>query len=207
MVCFKFNYDEMLDWFDDNIYKCLTLTYWAFIILGSCFYLIIDSNESLKSICPVSGIWSDLLFQTIVSSYGFFCLVFLDRGDCHDVLTTTKAKIIYYLDCFNIVLCVFAFLYNVISMSNTCNDKITHTSIYSMASANLTTILGFLIVSSLMLLHKNMIIRQAADGTERHPINVVQYQPNSPAPKTKFGIAQNYNHKYGGVTFVGQGIV
>lgn len=161
MAFIDLNYDEMLNWFDHNIHKCLITGYWIIIILISIFHLVITSDTSLKLLCPISEIWTNLLFQTIVSTYGLFCVVFLPRGDCHDILTSLKEKFIYCIDCCNICLCVFALLHNIVAMWNTCNDKISHTSVYTMSNVNIGPILSFLIISILMVLHKNMILRQS----------------------------------------------
>lgn len=197
MSNFDLNYDEILDWFDDNIFKCLTLGYWVIVIFGSIFYLIIDSNDSMKLICPISGIWSNLAFQTIVSIYGFCVVAFLNKEDCHDIINPTtkqKAKIIYYLDITNIVICVIALLYNAGSMSNTCNDKITHTNIYLMARANVTTITGFLLVSIVTVLHKRIIMTKAIDGTLRNPHNIIPFVIRSPGlPQNNYNkVSSNY---------------
>lgn len=154
------NYEEVLEWFDHHIYKCFTLFYWLIVIFGSFWNLMIESNDDIKKICPISGIWNDLLFQSIISAYGFCYIVFLKRNDCDQVLLTMFDTFVYYMDIVNICMCCIALIYNGVSLANTCNDKISHTGLYQMASMNIIPCLFFLAFSSLMVLPKRMVIEK-----------------------------------------------
>lgn len=184
------SYKRGLEWFDHNLAICFVSCYWIFVVIGSFFVLATESKHSIAVICPISGIWSNLLFQSLVTLYGFCCVFLLQRNECDQVSNTTFDKIVYAMDMINMCLCSTALFTNFLSMMTTCNDKITHTGLYQMSGMNVIPILYFLLTSALMVLHKRMIMY---DEQERRRTTFVDATPpDSPDHHNNYQSTQQF---------------
>lgn len=170
--CFKENLvEEFIEWIEHNLFEAIVLFYWLVLIGVSVFSLWTESAQDIHSVCPVSHVWGDLLFQTCVSSYGLICLIFIKRGD-HDI-SSVNGKRLHLLDKFNIGLSAFAILTNIVLLWETCNDRVSHTSTYSLASDHIFAIFILFASSTFMVIHKNEIEKNLLANVVVTPRNVL----------------------------------
>lgn len=173
--CFKPNlFDEFVEWIEHNLYEAIVLFYWMILIVISIFSLYTESANDIRTICPVSHVWGNLLFQTCVSIYSLCCIIFIRRGD-HDIVSTGGSRL-HMLDKFNICLSLFAIMTNIVLTYETCNDRVTHTSTYSLACDHGFAIAILFVSSVFMVVHKNEVAKQLyiSNGGNQN----IQVQPN-----------------------------
>jgi TRAP-type uncharacterized transport system fused permease subunit len=183
--CFRPNlFEEFVEWVEHNLFEAIVLFYWLILILVSVFSLWTESANDIHNICPVSHVWGDLLFQTCISAYGLCCLTFIKRGD-HDIVST-KGSRIHMLDKFNIWISLFAMMTNIILTWETCNDRVSHTSTYSLACDHFFAIFILFVTSVFMVLHKNEIAKSLhiINGGLTQQSPRYQYQTISPQEVT-----------------------
>jgi hypothetical protein len=175
--CFRSNLmEEFIEWIEHNLFEAIVLLYWSILIIVSIFSLVTESSQAIHLICPISHVWGDLLFQTIVSTYGLCCIAFIKRGD-HDIISS-RGKCIHYLDNVNIGISAISMLINIILLWETCNDKASHTGTYALATDHFFAIFILLASSTFMVLHKNDVhTRLPPLGTQRFNYQSMQSVP------------------------------
>lgn len=169
--CFKPNlFEDFVEWIEHHLFEAIVLFYWLILIVVSVFSLWTESANDIHNICPVSHVWGDLLFQTCISAYSLCCLTFIKRGS-HDIVSVWGARL-HLLDKFNIGLSLLAIMTNIILTWETCNDRVSHTTTYSLACDHGFAIAILLASSAFMVIHKNEVAKQL------HIINGGQVQQN-----------------------------